>query len=65
MMKSAKMIFCIPNVLQKKILDKIIDLNFFGLMFNESTNVIITEHLVILATFVEDRFFVSVFLDLL
>jgi hypothetical protein len=40
-------------------------LNFFGLMINESTNIIIIEYLVILATFVEDGFHVSVFLGLL
>jgi hypothetical protein len=34
-------------------------------MINESTNIIIIEYLVILATFVEDGFHVSVFLGLL
>ena len=61
----AEMVFCISNVIQKKNLDRIRDSKFFGLMIDESTDVSVTGHVVVFATFVEDGLPVSIFLGLL
>ena len=60
----AEMLFFIPNVIQKKNLDRIRDSNFFGLMIDESTDVSVTGHVVVFATFVEDGLSVSIFMGL-
>ena len=57
----AEMVFCISNVIQKKNLDGIRDSKFFGLMIDESTDVSVTGHVVIFATFVEDGLPISIF----
>ena len=58
-------VFCISFVIQKKKLHRIRDAKYFGLMIDESTDISVTGHLVVFATFVEDGDIVCVFLGLL
>ena len=46
-------------------MDRIRDSNFFGLMIDDSTNVSVIGHVVVFATFIEDRLLISIFLGLL
>ena len=59
------MVFCISNVIQKRKLDNIKDSKLFDLTIDESTDVSVTGHVVVFATFVEEGLPVSVFLGLL
>jgi len=52
-------------VLQKKILDRVRNLKFYGIMIDESTDVSVTKHIVVFACFVEDGQHVAVFLGLI
>ena len=61
----AEMLFCISKVLQKKILDRVRNSKFFGIMIDESTDVSVTGHIVVFACFVEEGLPVSVFLGLI
>lgn len=49
----AEMLFCISKVLQKNILDRVMNSKFFGIMIDESTDVSVTSHIVVFACFVE------------
>ena len=49
----------------KKILDRVRDAKFFGIMIDESTDISVTCDLVVFANFVEDGFSFCVFLGLL
>jgi hypothetical protein len=60
-----KILFCISFVFQKNILDKIRDSRFFGIMIDESTDISVTCHLVVFASFVEEGLFLCVFIGLL
>lgn len=55
------MIFYISKIIQLKVLDRIRNGRYFGIMIDESTDIVITSHLVMLATFVEDGLQVSFF----
>ena len=58
------MVFCISNVIQKYILEKIRIFKFFYLIIDEFTDISSTNHVVVFDIFVEEDFLVSVFLDL-
>ena len=60
----AEMLFCISNIHQKSILCRIRDSFFFGLMIDESTDVSVTDHVVIFATFAEEIIPITAFLGL-
>ena len=60
-----EMFFCISKVVQKKILDRVRNLKFYGIMIDESTNVSVTGHIVVFACFVEEGLHVAVFLGLI
>ena len=62
---SFDLVFCISFVIQKSILHRVQDAKFYGIMNDESTDISITQHLVIFATFVQEGEIVSVFLSLL
>ena len=49
----------------KKILDRVRDSRFFGIMIDESTDISVTGHLVVFASFVEEELRLCVFLRLL
>ena len=49
----AKMIFCISNVIHKKILDRIRNSKFFGLMIDESIDISSSSHVIVFGTFVK------------
>lgn len=49
----------------KKKLDRIRDSRFFGIMIDESTDLSITNHLIVFASFVEENLSLYVFLGLL
>ena len=61
----ADMLVCIFSVIQRKILDRVRDSQFFGIMVDESTNIYILGHLVVFAIFIEDGVPTCVFLGLL
>ena len=61
----ADMLICISSVIHRKMLDRIRNSNFYGIMIDESTDISVTGHLVVFATFLEDGIPVSVFLGLL
>lgn len=48
-----KILFYISSVVQKKVLNRVRDSRFFGIMINESTYIYVTGHLVLFASFVE------------
>ena len=49
----------------KKVLDRVRDSRFFGIMIDESTDISVTGHLVVFASFVEEGLPLCVFLGLL
>ena len=51
--------------MQKKILDRVRNSKFYGIMIDESTNVSVTSHIVVFACFVEEGLHVVVFLGLI
>ena len=61
----ADIFVCISSVIQKKVLDRVRDSQFFGIMVDESTNIYVLGHLVMFATFLEDGVLTCVFLGLL
>ena len=61
----AEMLFYISKVVQKKILDRIRNSKFYGIMIDESTDVSVTGHIVVFACFVEEGLPVAVFLGLI
>lgn len=61
----ADMIFCISKVIKTKVLDRVKNARFFGIMIDESTDIAVTSHLVVFASFFEEGIPVSVFLGLL
>jgi hypothetical protein len=60
-----QILFCISSVVQKKVLDRVRDSRFFGIMIDESTDISVTDHLVVFVTFVEEGLPLCVFLGLL
>ena len=60
-----EMLFCISKVVQKKILDRVRNSKFYGIMIDESTDVSVTGHIVVFACFVEEGLHVAVFLGLI
>jgi hypothetical protein len=60
-----EILFCISSVVQKKVLDRVRDSRFFGIMIDESTHISVTCHLVVFASFVEEGILFYVFLGLL
>jgi len=61
----ADMLVCISSVIQRKVLDRVRDSQFFGIMVDESTDISVLGHLVVFATFLEDGVPICVFLGLL
>jgi hypothetical protein len=61
----SEILFCISSVVQKKVLDRVRDSRFFGIMIDESTDISVTGHLVVFASFVEEGLSLCVFLGLL
>ena len=61
----ADMLVCISSVIQRKVLDRIRDSQFLGIMVDESTNISVLGHLVVFAIFLEDGIPICVFLGLL
>ena len=59
------MLVCISSVIQRKILDKIRDSQFFGIMMDKSIDIFVLGHFVVFATFLEDGVPTCVFLGLL
>ena len=57
--------FCILSIIQKSVLHRVRDAKFYGIMIDESTDISVTGHLVVFATFVEEGEVASVFLGLL
>ena len=60
----AGMLFSISRVVQKKILDKVRNSKFYGIMIDESIDVSVTDHIVVFACFVEEGLHVVIFLGL-
>ena len=61
----ADMLIYISSVIHRKMRDRIRNSKFYGIMIDESTDISVTGHLFVFATFVEDGIPVSVFLGLL
>ena len=61
----ANLIWCISVRLQKKILCRIRNSPFYGIMIDESTDISVTRHLVVFASIVEEGLPVTLFLGLL
>ena len=61
----ADMVVSISSVLQRKLLDRIRDSQFFGIMVDESMDISVLGHLAVFAKFLEDGVFVCGFLGLL
>jgi len=61
----ANILVCISSVIQRQVFDRIRDLQFFGIMVDESTDIFVLEHFVGFATFFEDGVLICTFLDLL
>jgi len=59
------LIFLISSVIQKKIFDRTKDSKYFGIMKDEFTNISITSHMVVFATFIEGGMPACVFLELI
>jgi len=47
----------------KKVLEKVKNLNYFGLIIDESTNIFVQEYLVVFATFLEANLPITAFVD--
>ena len=60
-----KMVFGISSVIQIKVLEKVRDSTFFGLMIDESTYISIQGYLVVFVTFLEASLPITCFLGLL
>ncbi len=50
----ADMLICISSVIQRKMLDRVRNSQYYGIMIDESTDISVTCHLVVYATFLED-----------
>ena len=61
----AQMLFCFSRVVQKKILDRVRNSRFYGIMIDESTDVSVTGYIVVFACFVEEGLPVAIFLGLI
>lgn len=61
----ADMLVCTSSVIQRKILDRVRDSQFFSIMIDESTDVHVLEHLVVFVIFLEDGVPTCVFSGLL
>jgi len=60
-----EILFCISLVVQKKILDRVLDSMSFGIMIDEFMNIFVTSNLVLFAFFVEESLLFCFFLGLL
>ena len=60
-----EMVFGISSVIQRKVLEKVKDSTFFGLMIDESTDISVQGHLVVFVTYLEASLPITCFLDLL
>ena len=60
-----EMVFGISSVIQRKVLEKVRDSTFFGLMIHESTDISVQRHLVVFVTFLEASLSITCFLGLL
>lgn len=60
----SEMVFVISCVITRNILDRVRDSPFFGLMIDESTDISVTGHLVVFATFLEGSLPFTCFLGL-
>ena len=60
-----EMVFGISSVIQRKVLEKVRDSPFFGLMIDESTDISVQGHLVVFVTFLEASLPITCFLGLL
>lgn len=58
-------LFCILSMVQKNMLDKVRDSRFFSVMIDESTDISITDQLIIFASFVTKDLPLCIFLGLL
>ena len=56
------MLVCISSVIQRKILDRVTNSQFFSVMVDELTDIYVLRKLVVFATFLEDGFPICVFL---
>jgi len=61
----ADMLICISSVIQRKMLDRVQNSQYYGIMIDESTDISVTGLLVVFATFLKDGVSASVFLGLL
>ena len=61
----AEILYSIATVVQKKVLDRVRDSKFYGVMIDESTDISVTGHLVVFASFVEEGMPQCVFLGLI
>ena len=50
-----EILFCISSVDRKKMLDRVQNSWFFGIMIDESTDIYVADHLVVFASFVEKK----------
>lgn len=48
-----KILFCILSAVQKKVLDKIWESKFFGIMIDEFMDIFVTSHFVVFASFIK------------
>lgn len=48
-----KYYFCTSSIVQKNVLDKVKDSTFYSVMIDESTDIIVTNQLVVSVTFVD------------
>ena len=60
-----EMVFGISSVIQRKVLEKVRDSLFFGLMIDESRDISVQGHLVVFVTFLEASLSIICFLGLL
>ena len=61
----ADLIACMSNVIKKKIICRVRNSPFYGIMIDESTDISVTGHLVVFATIIEEGVPLTVFLGLL
>ena len=59
------MVFAISCVITSNILDRVRDSHFFGLTIDESTDILVTRHLVVFFTFIEGFLPITCFFGLL
>ena len=60
-----EMVFGTSSVIQRKVLEKVRDSTFFGVMIDESIDISVQRHLVVFVTFLEASLSITYFLDLL